>query len=158
VTFFIIYALAACTISVASVVSGLIVPAITMGAAAGRFLGLALALIFNHGENTPFNPGAYAAVGASAFLVGSTGNAFSSCVLVIEVMADFSFFIPVVIGTIVAYILSGYISDPIFTLIILARRLPVLAVDPPRYADRKLFHIYFLNDRYLKCQACFHFI
>jgi chloride channel 7 len=130
--FFSVYAIAAMGISVTSVVAGLFVRDMTLGGIMGRFFALVVSQIVSATEVSHINPGAYAAVGAASFLVGTTGNALCTTVLLAEIMSDFSYFVPIVIGCIAAHATGRVISDPAYVLAAITRRMPVLPRDPPR--------------------------
>ena len=128
----ILYSLGALMVCITSVVAGIFLPNLTIGAIIGRFIGVMLARWNNQGDSgLPINPGAYAAVGCAAFLVGSTDNPIADAILILEVMSDYSYFMPVVIGAIVAHLVGSSISEPLTSLIIGNKLLPVLQREPP---------------------------
>ncbi len=131
--FFFAYFAAVVCVGSTSVISGLIVPNLTLGAALGRFFGLALSQLFDSpGGPHHFNPGAYAAVGAASFVVGCTANAFTYAVMMLDIMGDLSFFIPIVLASAISHLVSSAIGDSVYTLALIRKGLPVLDFTPPR--------------------------
>lgn len=103
--------------------SGILFPSIVLGALCGRLMGLGMGAIL---EKLPgvlstsfcpdssqhcITPGAYALVGAGAFLTGITRLTVSAAFLMFEITGALSFVIPIMTGVIVSKWVSDLFSE-----------------------------------------------
>lgn len=102
------------------VACGLFIPLFVMGAAAGRLFGEAMRLTW-----PAVMPGAYAVVGAAALTSGAT-QTVSTAVIVFELTGQTSHLLPVLLGTLVAYSVSGLFTISIYDLLLKHAGLPYL--------------------------------
>jgi len=118
---------------------GMFIPSMMIGALAGRFLGEA----FGNMELNVAHEGVYAMVGSAAMLAGFTHFTISIVVLLVEVSADLSIIVPLMLAIFIANICSKLISPHAFDEVMIhMKHVPFLDPDiPPEIKDKTAAHI-----------------
>lgn len=94
---------------------GLFVPLFCLGAAAGRFFGEVMHLMLPNASLSP--AGVYAVIGAAALTSGAT-QTVSTAVIVMEITGQTSYLMPVLLGTLVAYSVSGIWTVSLYDMLL----------------------------------------
>ncbi|NXK14054.1 CLCKB protein, partial [Herpetotheres cachinnans] len=118
--------------------AGYFMPIFIYGAAIGRLLGEAVALLFPRGlrlegDPCPIIPGGYALAGAAAFS-GSVTHAISTALLVCEATGHLSHVLPVVLAVLVANAITQKHQPSFYDGTIIVKKLPYL----PRIRSRHM--------------------
>uniref|UniRef100_A0A493U1J4 Chloride voltage-gated channel 2 n=3 Tax=Anas platyrhynchos TaxID=8839 RepID=A0A493U1J4_ANAPP len=113
-------------------------PIFIYGAAIGRLIGEAVALLFPHGlrvEATthPIVPGGYALAGAAAFS-GAVTHSISTALLVCEATGHLAHVLPVVLAVLVANAIAQKCQPSFYDGTIIVKKLPYL----PRIRSRHM--------------------
>lgn len=95
---------------------------LALGGAVGYLMGY-LAQFFGVDFQIEHLPTIFAMVG-SASMIASVTHTLSSAILVLEISGNYDILFPSMIGTVVAIVVSSFITDDLFTgPLVLARRL-----------------------------------
>eukprot|EP00075_Anas_platyrhynchos_P009684 XP_027298937.1 chloride channel protein ClC-Kb isoform X3 [Anas platyrhynchos] len=118
--------------------AGYFMPIFIYGAAIGRLIGEAVALLFPHGlrvEATthPIVPGGYALAGAAAFS-GAVTHSISTALLVCEATGHLAHVLPVVLAVLVANAIAQKCQPSFYDGTIIVKKLPYL----PRIRSRHM--------------------
>ncbi|KAM6116781.1 chloride channel protein ClC-Kb-like [Phoenicopterus ruber ruber] len=110
--------------------AGYFMPIFIYGAAIGRLLGEAVALLFPHGlraegDPRPVIPGGYALAGAAAFS-GSVTHSISTALLVCEATGHLGHVLPVVLAVLVANAITQKHQPSFYDGTIIVKKLPYL--------------------------------
>jgi len=133
VTYFIALYMLACLTYGTSIPSGLFVPAIAMGAAAGRLTGQYLFLL----EDSRFidlfgavDPGTYALLGGASMLGGVTRMTISIVVILIETTNNSTYAIPIMITIMSAKVVGDIFTDGLYEMHLKLQRILFLHDEP----------------------------
>lgn len=115
---------------------GIFSPALFMGATLGGAFGGALKLAFPHLE---ISPPAFAVIGMTAMVGGSTAAAMSSIAMIFEMTLDYNVIVPMTIAVMISYGVRKIISNESIYTMKLARRghyLPEALRTGPHFLKR----------------------
>lgn len=117
--------------------TGLFVPSLTVGAAAGRIVGRLVLAIVSLSKTPPrISLQSYAIVGAAASLGGATRMTISICVLVMETTGSLQLIIPIMGAVMIAKAVGDYFGLGIYDTHIEIRGAPVLEEPGFRYEEQ----------------------
>jgi hypothetical protein len=85
---------------------------------------------------SPIIPGAYAVAGSAAYCGAITGS-LSTAVIAFEVTGQLTHFLPIIVCTLVANLVSNYLGKNLYNSLIELKNLPYL---PPIRASNRLAH------------------
>mmetsp|Transcript_13128 Transcript_13128/g.35103 ORF Transcript_13128/g.35103 Transcript_13128/m.35103 type:complete len:785 (-) Transcript_13128:79-2433(-) len=136
----IFYFISAAIFSGSAISSGLFVPMLMVGAIIGRFMGLATVDIAQSagkrwspevvGQWTWIDPGAFALVGAGAFMGGVTRLTVSLAVIMIEVSSDVHMLLPVLVATMTAKWIADAVTHSLYHSLLDFKCVPFLPPEP----------------------------
>ncbi|GAM18800.1 hypothetical protein SAMD00019534_019750 [Acytostelium subglobosum LB1] len=122
--FFTFYFLFAAYTAGCGISSGTFVPMIVIGAAYGRAVGVIVRLIV---QNDPrVDPGAYALMGAAAFMAGVSRLTISLSVILIETTNELQYLLPLMVTVMVAKWTADALIHPLFDILIEMKYIPYL--------------------------------
>ena len=136
------YALGAALAAGSAIASGLFVPMIMMGALLGRMVGLFTTEIAHNrlaawvgaaASSNPWSwidPGAFAMVGAGAFMASVTRLTVALAVIVVEISDDVHLLLPVLTGILVAKWVADAMVHPLYHALLEVKAAPFLAPEP----------------------------
>ncbi|CAG2176233.1 unnamed protein product [Oppiella nova] len=127
--FVVIYYLLSCWTYGLSISSGLFIPALLVGAAWGRLVGIGLTAIFPGQEWV--SPGKFALIGAAANLGGIVRMTISLTVILIEATGNLTFGLPIMITLITAKWVGDQFTEGIYDIHIQLSSIPFLNWEPP---------------------------
>ncbi|KAK9853352.1 hypothetical protein WJX84_009701 [Apatococcus fuscideae] len=129
-----------------AVASGLFVPMLLIGACIGRLVGLAAvdvaAASHNGSPGAPpgvflnpsawawLDPGAFALIGAGAFMGGVTRLTISLAVIMMEVSSDVRMLLPLLVGIMVAKWVADALTHPLYHGLLEIKCIPFLNPEP----------------------------
>ncbi len=127
--FVIFYFFLSCWTYGLSVSSGLFIPALLVGAAWGRLVGIGCLHIFPNQDWVC--PGKFALIGAAANLGGIVRMTISLTVILIEATGNLTFGLPIMITLIVAKWVGDFFTEGIYDIHIQLSSIPFLNWEPP---------------------------
>uniref|UniRef100_A0A7S2WW69 Chloride channel protein n=1 Tax=Rhizochromulina marina TaxID=1034831 RepID=A0A7S2WW69_9STRA len=124
--------------------TGILVPSLLNGAILGRLLGLALTDLCGADTSDStrewIDPGAFALLGAAAFLAGATRLAMAITVIMVEISNDGHFILPIMSAVLVAKWVADFThTPPIYHALIDRKNFPYLPEAPHVNAPLELF-------------------
>lgn len=107
--------------------TGLFIPTLAAGASFGRLFGEILVLIQGRIVVGGINPWGFAALGA-AFLTSGVTHTLSPAIVVIELLGEIRLLIPIMMGTVISFLLSRAVTQNvgIYERLAFDRRLPLI--------------------------------
>ncbi|KRY13428.1 Chloride channel protein 1 [Trichinella patagoniensis] len=141
---------------------GVYMPVFVIGAAFGRLLGEAMTVAFpeglrNDGEVSPIIPGAYAVVGAAAF-VGAVTHAISVSVVTLELTGEVQYMLPMLLTVLIAVSICESVQSSLYVSIIELSGLPCFKVKkriPRHIRNLEVGQIMVKNVRYVTLEATY---
>ncbi|KAK2142090.1 hypothetical protein LSH36_997g02003 [Paralvinella palmiformis] len=133
--------------------AGVFIPVFTIGAAFGRLVGEAMAVLFPEGfSGHLIIPAGYAIVGAAA-LSGSVTHTISTSVIVFELTGQMGHVLPCVIAVILSNAVAHRLQPSFYDSMILIKNLPYLPdiVFPPSDVDSHKVYVEDFMVRDVKC-------
>ncbi|GLI66383.1 hypothetical protein VaNZ11_010174 [Volvox africanus] len=140
ITMGVYYFVFAVLVSGSAVSSGLFVPMLMIGAVLGRTCGLATVdvaqalgkrwSVDNFGPWTWIDPGAFALVGAGAFMGGVTRMTVALAVIMIEVSSDVHMLLPVLVAIMVAKWVADAATHSLYHGLLEVKCVPFLSSEP----------------------------
>ncbi|CAG2112448.1 unnamed protein product, partial [Medioppia subpectinata] len=112
-----------------SVSSGLFIPALLVGAAWGRLVGIGMKALFPTQDWV--SPGKFALIGAAANLGGIVRMTISLTVILIEATGNLTFGLPIMITLITAKWVGDMFGEGIYDIHIQLSSIPFLGWEPP---------------------------
>ncbi|KAJ9508857.1 hypothetical protein QJQ45_028174, partial [Haematococcus lacustris] len=129
-----------CLAAGSAISSGLFVPMLLTGAVIGRFIGLATVDIAQAagkswspevvGQWTWIDPGAFALVGAGAFMGGVTRMTVALAVICIEISSDVHMLLPVLVAVLTAKWVADAVSHSLYHGLLAVKCVPFLPPEP----------------------------
>ncbi|EFA81710.1 chloride channel protein [Heterostelium album PN500] len=121
--FFLFYFLFAAYTAGCGISSGTFVPMIVIGASYGRAIGVIVQHIFGY---STIDPGAYALMGAAAFMAGVSRLTISLSVILIETTNELQYLLPLMVTVMVAKWVADALIHPLFDILIEMKYIPYL--------------------------------
>jgi len=121
------YAVLTCVTYGIAVPSGLFVPSLLTGAAAGRAFGMAMNAVLGAGA---VDPGTYSLIGAAAMLGGMARMTISLAVILVECTGDLQYGLPLMITLLAARWTGNLFNEGLYDIHIHLRHWPLLEEKP----------------------------
>lgn len=127
--FTLIYFFGSAMIAGSTLVSGLMVPFLIVGASYGRLVGV-LMKTYVVPATTVIEPGLYALIGATSFFGGVSRMTISLSVIMLEITGDMTLLLPIMIAAMVAKWVGDRFTHSLYDLLIGIQSIPFLESEP----------------------------
>jgi chloride channel 7 len=125
--FMVIYFFGAALIAGSSLVSGLMVPFLVIGATYGRLMGL---VIKSMSFGAAVEPGLYALIGATSFFGGVSRMTISLSVIILEITGNMALLLPIMLTAMISKWIGDLFSHSLYDILIHVQSIPFLESEP----------------------------